>query len=238
MNTIENVIGLEELDDDQPIARYFARSKLIKLMNTQEIWFCNADVFPDKKERMIPEGFFKGFSVESEAGYKRINTAFMDSIKAYISCWTKFEEDNYALWKIYDKYGKGACLVTTVGKLREAIAKTRQDMILCKVEYINLEDRNTKYDRPWIYYDSKSDLVQMRISEMYKAKQYHYEEEMRGIIYSLEKTNGFGIKVDLKEIIDEVYVSPFSIKKEEEKTVKQLLKRFDESIIKRSTILE
>ena len=78
----------------------------------------------------------------------------------------------------------------------------------------------------------------MRVSEKYKLKAYHYEEEIRSIIYRKENNAGFGINVDLKSLIDEAYISPFSNEIEVIKTINQLKKRFDVKIIKYSKISE
>ena len=149
MNDIIQIDGLKIIDSNTRIARYFSRSKLIKLMNNQEIWYSNSEHFPDKKERTIPDGFFKGWEEEREENYRIINEAILRSVKSYISCWTKFDEDNYALWKIYDRYSNGACLTTTVGKLQKAISAVRKDMLMCEVEYVDLSDKTKHYERPW-----------------------------------------------------------------------------------------
>lgn len=237
-NKIIHTMGIDEINDSTQIGRYLSREKLIKLINNQEIWFSNADTFPDKNERKIPEGFFANFNTEAEEGYRRINDAFNIAVKAFVSCWTKFDEDNYALWKIYDKDSNGVCIVTTVGKLKNEINKSRKDMIMCEVEYVNMEDRTKKLDRPWLLYDNNSLIKNIRVSEKFKIKQYHYEEEIRSIIYGVEKSNGFGVKVDLKNLVDKIYVSPFSNKEEMTKTKNELLKMFDGKILCYSKIDE
>ena len=39
-------------------------------------------------------------------------------------------------------------------------------MLMCKVEYVDLSDRETKYGRPWVHYDPKSDFLTMRVDEI------------------------------------------------------------------------
>lgn len=223
------------LSDDTPIARYFGAKKLIRIINSQEIWFSDIGEFSDKRERKIPEEFFYGWSVDSKNGFTRINNGKNKVIKSYVSCWTKFDAENYALWKIYDKNSNGACLVTTVGKLKTAI--NREDLIMCKVDYINC-NKKQRIDLPWVFYNENSSFNCMRVIEKYKIMPYKYENEIRSIIYSTSKEKGISIKVDLKSIIDEAYISPFSNKKQVDLTKKRLKKCFDESIIRHSMIME
>lgn len=237
-NNIVQTIGIDDIDSDVRIGRYFSRDKLTILLKFQEIWFSNADTFLDKNERKIPDGFFANFNEEAEMGYRRINDIFNNVVKAFVSCWTKFDEDNYALWKIYDKESCGVCIVTTVGKLKNEINKSRKDMIMCEVEYVNMEDRTKKLDRPWVIYDNDSVINNIRVSEKYKIKQYHYEEEIRSIIYDVENIDGFGVKVDLKKLIDDIYISPFSNDEEMAITKSMLLEMFDEKVLCYSKIDE
>lgn len=192
--------------DDLKIARYFNYEKLKDLLDSKKLWFSNADNFEDNNERKIPDSFFKDWSEKSKEGYLRIKNAKDKVVKAYITCWTEFDAENYALWKIYDRESNGICLVTTVGKLKKALDRT--DMIICKVRYYDNEDKG-KIDIPWLMYENKGAV---RVSEAYKIKPYKYEQEIRGIIYdSLNNGgNGFVVPIDLFEIAEKIIISPFA----------------------------
>lgn len=239
-NKIIDTLRLSECNGNIRIARYFSRSKLRKLLKSEELWFSNSDKFPDKKEREIPSGFFKNWNEESIRGFSEITSSKNKIIKAYISCWTKFNAENYAMWKIYDKYSNGACLITTAQKLRDAVFKKCPCAILQEVNYIDLEDKTKRYDLPWVIFDNNSFPFSQRVTEIYKQKAYHYEEEIRSIIYQTQKQygDGFGLKIDLNNLIDEIIISPFSSPETYQKTKSLLLKKFDEKIIYYSKIDE
>lgn len=207
MHEIISTVGLEQVSDDIPIARYVNSKKLKTLLEKQEIWYSDVKKLYDKRERNIPDSFFKGWSKESKQGYMTINNAKNAAVWAYVSCWTKFNSENYALWKIYNSDNMGACLVSTVGKLKKAI--NRNDMFICEVEYIPLKG-DKKIELPWVFYESGSVPHCMRVIEKYKILPYKYEDEIRSIIYSRRKNKGIALKVNLKEMVDEIYVSPFS----------------------------
>ena len=235
MNEIINSLGLDTVPDDTKIARYFSGEKLTQILNSQKIWFSNTKKFHDKRERKIPLGFFKGWKNEDKERYLSMYDMKCVKINAFVSCWSEFKAENYALWKIYDEHYNGACLVTSVGKLKAALKRT--DLILCKVEYVSFKSKE-KIDLPWVTYNWDEVPSTMRVTEKYKIEPYKYEEEIRGIIYSTSDENGFGIEVDIINLIDEVYISPFSNEKQIEKTLKKLMKKFDKSKIKNSEILE
>lgn len=232
---IEGLYGVTEPSDNQLIARYFSRSKLKKLLKKKEIWFADINSFSDKHERSIPDNFFINWPKGSKEGYSRHNELKNKAIFAYISCWTKFDSENYALWKIYDKYNNGACIVTTVGKLKQLIP--REDMFICEVSYYSNKDKG-KIDLPWVLYGSDSLPASIRVSESYKIKPYMYEQEIRSIIYSKEKIKGLAVEVDIEELVDFIYLSPFASEKINSETEKLLTEVFDKNIIQKSIIIE
>jgi len=181
IHEVENVYGLGKVDDNIPIARYYSREKLEKLLEERSLWFSNAEKFSDSKERTIPEGFYsERFKPSQKEEYQKIADSRKKYIKAYISCWTKFDSENYALWKIYDTKSSGACLVTTVGKLRAELEKNRKDIITTEVEYVDLNNGSQLCDLPWVVY--KNFVPPIRMTENFKQKVYSYEQEIRFIV--------------------------------------------------------
>ena len=232
------IIGIDDVSDDIIIARYFTREKLEILVDKQELWFANIEKFTDKKERTIPDGFFNNFTQAQKSYYKKLHTLLDEKRKAYISCWTKFDAENYALWKIYDKCSNGACLITTVGKIKEALEKIRADVIVTEVEYVDLEDRTKKYNLPWVIYesDTNSSMTRVRMTEKYKQKPYKFEQEIRFIIYDKAGNDGFGEKLDFAALIDRIVLSPFANDEEQNHTKDLLKKLFSEKIFEKSVI--
>lgn len=238
VNIPSDIVGIKDVPGDIRIARYFTREKLEGLIAEQSIWFANADSFSDKKERSIPEGFFKKFKPEQKEFYQTLHKVQDENRKAYISCWTVFDDENYALWKIYDKGSNGACLVTTVGKLRAAIEKARPDAITVKVDYVDLKDRTKKYELPWITYNPDQNMSTVRMTEKFKQKPYKYEEEIRFIVYGTRNIEGFPVALDLTSLIDKIVISPFSNDKVASETRGILKKKFDEAIFCDSVIVD
>lgn len=236
MLNITNTIGLENIPHNIEIARYLTREKIERLIKEQAIWFADATSFADKNERQIPEAFFRGWPSDKVNSYKDINTLKDEKISAFVSCWTLFDGENYALWKIYDAESTGVCIVTTVGELLKQV--DRSDLVLCYVEYINPNKLEKHIDLPWIIYEPGSVPHAMRVKEKFKILPYKYENELRGIIYGIDNDPGISISVDVVALVKEIYINPFMNKDASLLLITELEKVFDSAIFKESIINE
>lgn len=228
----------EEVPDNKKIARYFSREKFERLIKNNTIWFSNAKLFKDMHERQIPESFFSKWPVESRESYIKIDNAKTDVISAFISCWTCFESENYALWKIYNPDSDGVCIVTTVGKLKDQLKRVRDDVITCKVEYIDPDDTNTQIELPWISFGPDKMPHGIRLKEMYKILPYKYENEIRAIIYGRSKEKGIEVSINTCELIDRIYLNPFMNIDDALNYKMELIKTFKQDVFRESIIKE
>jgi len=206
------------------IWRYLGLDKFLDLLVTDEIFFTNAAKMTDRYEGTVPKrnrnyiikqltkqtDFFTPEEAEVEAGYK------VESINSFkkltlLNCWTISQHESYALWKIYLGGAKaGVAIKTTISKLEKAIIKGADpiddDIYIGKVNY-------TDYikDEP----ENRFKIITT------KNTFYNYENELRLFIFHYPKSEGgtdvpydirIGrrLKVDLNEMIDSIYLSPFS----------------------------
>lgn len=109
-------------------------------------------------------------------------------------------------------------------------------MFMCEIKYLDYKDKR-KVELPWIDYGIDFFPTIMRVAESYKIKPYKYEEEIRGIIYSKEKRKGIPVRVNLKELVEYIYLSPFANEETNSKTENLLTKVFNKNIIRKSIIL-
>lgn len=236
MTKIINTIGLKKIPNELKIARYFTREKFEKLIKANSIWFSNATFFNDNRERQMPEAFFNGWVSEQKDFYKGIANWIDENVPVYISCWTKFDSENYALWKIYDPNSTGVCIVTTVGELIKQIS--REDVLICEVDYLNPNDMNLKIDTPWVEYNDVFPFHTLRIKEKYKILPYKFEEEIRAIIYDSCKREGLEITVNPKELVKEIYINPFMSKENVLRARDKIEQNFGEEVLRESIIDE
>lgn len=223
---IYNASNLKELDNSTRVARYFSYEKLKDIVYNQRLYFCNCELFTDDNERKrIDRGRFKN-SLASDIVI-RITENLKSKCRAYVSCWTLFDSENVALWKIYDKYSTGACIVTTIGQLKEHLG---QDTLISKVIY------EEKAIVPIL--DIEGVASNYPSSEFFKIEPYFFEKEIRAVFYSKSHENGIFRDINFASLVDEVYLSPFASDKNLQKAKKILLSKIDNKKIRRSIVNE
>lgn len=193
--------------DDEEIIRYMSLSKFMSLLTFKKLFFTNVKYFEDAHEGEIPEGFFKNWSEEAENGYNSVQSSVTHIRNVYASCWNKFKgEESYALWKIYTDTDSGVAIKTTVGKLKKALGNEK--VKICEVQYISsFENKDIDVKFPVFEFHGR----QKHIREVYKVSPYSYEEEIRALFLEMSNEEpGKTLEIDLNELIEAVYVSPFA----------------------------
>ncbi|MGI2040171.1 hypothetical protein ACRN9Z_19160 [Shewanella frigidimarina] len=127
-----------------------------------------------------------------------------------INCWHKNEFESEAMWKLYVPSKEGIAIKTNIGSLTSAITKAQleEHVYLADVRYVNYENHE--------FQDSASldPFVTKRVS-------FVHENEFRiFIVKDLSDMNlhielhkspiehGVNVKVDLNELIQEIYIFP------------------------------
>jgi hypothetical protein len=115
----------------------------------------------------------------------------------FISSWHIGEEESYAMWRIYSIAPFGLALRTTYKNLATCF-KDKAVHVGC-VNYIDYSTEKIPDDVFYRYF-------------MHKRKCFAYEQEVRLIKEMSGKDRPIGIEVpiDLKKIIQYIYVSPFA----------------------------
>jgi len=126
----------------------------------------------------------------------------------FINCWTINRNESFALWKIYLGGARsGVAIKSTVGKLKKSLKEDSPDLFIGKVNYT---DRFSKYP------PSKEQLT------LTKMPFYTYEDELR-VFYTapddfeslesdpvFEEFSGWYTNINILELIDKIYLSPFA----------------------------
>lgn len=176
-------------------------------------------------EKLMKENDHPGITSErmAEISYKE----FLKSMErgrnlALVNSWHMNDYESAFMWDVYSSRNKGIAVQSTYKKLDEALKKDHryQQIVIGVVEYKDyIKDSNV----------SLNDLF------FTKRKSFEHEKELRALmklegtkVYSLGKTEikrdyqmpkmlfhkakavGRGIKVDLKKLIERIYLSPLS----------------------------
>jgi len=236
------------------IWRYVGLDKFFDLLMSQELFFSNAAKMSDQYEGLIPkrnQDYLlksikeEGLSKEEATIERQKRLQHIHALKEFtlLNCWTINQSESYALWKIYLGGSKsGIAIRTTVSKLIKAIKKGndtyKEDIYISKVKYTDFikeepENRFNIITTKNKFYDYEKEL---RLFIFHKPKTENEEEEKPPYDISV----GRRLKVDLNELIDEIYISPF-IGKWFDKTLIELLNKVNPNLtekIKSSQILD
>lgn len=187
--------------------RYMDLWKFLKLINSSKLYFPNLQDLGDQNEGKIPVDFFN-WMIEQDKKNGKIDEfpyvykKWMDkhmSNRAVVNSWSAYDDESFALWKMYAKDKLGVAIKTDIDNLIKAFKDTEETIYISDVNYLDIEKRNYKLGSPFNNYITKN-------------KYYEFESEVRCLILLEEKDDKDAkeIKVNLNNIIKEVYLSPFA----------------------------
>jgi len=132
---------------------------------------------------------------------------------ATISCWHMNEFESDAMWKLYLKSNEGIAIQSTFKRLCDAFSSTDLDINIGKVKYENFND---------YIFPLTGNLVS---TFLVKRKSFKHEEEIRAIHWAVKREYGWqkligerlpmdqygeNIRVDIRMLIENVYIAPNS----------------------------
>ena len=192
--------------------------KYTDLLVSSSLYFCRTDKFIDRYEGTankytyeLIENYFYEFDNAKEM--QQSLKGIIESIKTvtFVNCWHMSIEESMAMWETYSPNGEGVAIKTTFMNLRESI----QDMGLGPIFF-----------SPVRYAERLEENIDLRnFASMlcYKRPQFKFENEFRVFLtytkgitdeYDKDKINivppdfGQKIKINLSNLIEEVYVHP------------------------------
>lgn len=192
--------------DDTIIFRYMDFVKYMELLENEQLFFCNTKRYEDKFEGEMPESFYKNWDENMKEGHKYLNEILDKKHSCYTNCWNNDEEESYALWKIYTKSETGIAIKSTVGDLKKSL--NNDSIKIYKVHYINSFEKLDEHVEP--PFEHRNTVASRRVKEVYKLSAYRYENEVRAIYRDKSEECGKRIDINLRKLINKIYVSPFA----------------------------
>lgn len=159
------------LDDSVTLLRFLRLNAFLELL-TGNFVQVRADAFDDPMEGAF--GFNNvnislqalaevSLSVASSPAWKRDVLSGLRE-RVAITCWFEFDEESYAMWRIYGRLGESVAIETTVGQLRELL-RDQENMRIERVRYEPLRD----------------DIIDLRDPFFRKTPEYRFEREIRSV---------------------------------------------------------
>lgn len=213
---LEHSSFLKPTNQNQKIWRYIDFTKFIDLLNSESIYFTRNDKFEDAFEGSISlktAEFRKSRTSIEINGVKMCNDeSFSESSKKSreyfgVNCWHMNDYESAAMWKLYLKSNEGIAIQSSYKRLNKVLKKSRNQFFIGTVNYIDYEKDDVKFENSFLPF-------------VHKRKSFSHENELRAIIPIQAPKNvkidlqngGCKIKVDLNELIENVFVSPDSPK--------------------------
>jgi hypothetical protein len=197
------------------------------LITTQELFFCNAARLTDSYEGALParnveaikQDLMKRLNLsESEAEERALREEVnVRRFKEFtlVNCWSMDREESYALWKIYlGGATSGVAVRTNVKHLTDAINKHSNSVdpiYMGEVKYADfINDHPNQYNvitrkRPYYKYE--------RELRLFMLHQFDWDHTAPGGSNRTKvprHPNGKRIRLDVTQLIDKIFVSPFS----------------------------
>ncbi|SIS69419.1 hypothetical protein SAMN05421789_104259 [Kaistella chaponensis] len=206
---IEHPEFIIERAKDLPLWRYMDFWKFLKLLNSSELYFPNVEMMGDQHEGKIPQKIFDLMLKEDELLGRKNKFAqnykeFIENRlrkKTLILSWNANSTESFAFWKMYAKEKLGIAIKTNLDRLKNSVKDAEENIYIGEVRYY--DDNKPTYRTGNTFY-----------TFLTKNNYYEFESEVR-CIAQIENDNtatSKNIKVDLDELIEEVYISPFAEK--------------------------
>lgn len=192
---------------DMPYWRYMDFWKFLNLINTSEIFFPNVEMLGDQHEGKIPEKIYKMMLEDDKKNGRKNNSTqnykgFVENNlrkKTLILSWNANKTESFAMWKMYAKDKLGIAIKSNFERLKKTFQNCEENIYIGEVRYY--DDEKPTYRTGNTFY-----------TFLTKHNYYEFETEVRCIteVNNEDNLTFKNIKVDLNDLIDEVYISPFA----------------------------
>ena len=189
-------------DPDTIVWKYLDLSKFLDLLLSKKLFMSRSDKFEDQYEGTFSEPTFEEIKKLAIDNPDFLNYYKTHREKVAVSSWHINEYESFAMWQIFTQNSEGLAIQSTIGRLQKAVKPENNfDQYIGEVNYID-------YRKEYIPFD---DLF---FPFLFKRKSFQYEREVR-IITDTSKSNlrlndGLKINVDLKQLIEKIYIHPKS----------------------------
>lgn len=216
---------------DITIWRYMDIPSFLSLLTNNTLIFVRGDMFEDKLERTMPYLMANLINIETRKEIEDGKTNreywnYSDIINknnknTYINCWSKESHEMVHMWKIYSKQD-GIAIESKYSKLKKSIS-TEELVYPTEVKYIDFKNDTIDWEKNFMKlyslkrfeYKSENEfrllIFHPRILED-KLLEVDWEKRSRERSKLYCQTPVLHCKVDIKELISKIHLSPYAPK--------------------------
>jgi hypothetical protein len=198
--------------------KYLDLSKFLDLLLSHKLFMSRSDKFEDQYEGTFSEPTFEEMKKLSADNPEFLAYYKTHREKVAVSSWHINEYESFAMWQIFTGNSEGLAIRSTVGRLQKALGPENQyEQFIGEVNYIDYKKEYIPFDDAFFPF-------------LFKRKSFQYEREIRIITdvtqYGVSINDGLKISVDIRQLIDKIYIHPKS-ENWYKRLVIELLKRLD-----------
>lgn len=211
------------LDKNKKIWRYMDLAKLLAILENKNLYFSRPNKFGDQFEGSITKEAFEHW----KTNFPMPPSGFMKIIRerSFINCWHMNEYESEAMWKLYIDSKFGISVQSTISRLIKSLEQEdRFYVFIGEVRYLDYDKDIFDYGNIFNYF-------------LAKRKSFEHEKEIRALVdlgienpkaksNTLHFESGIDIQIDVQELIETIYIAPFSPKWYSE-LIKSLVKRYN-----------
>jgi len=223
---IETYVGqLEPENRDAEIWRFVNMKKFRDFMDTQELYFCRADLFPQDETEGLPPENYKPFPHLNPLDLNdrrqiddSIGNVAQNREAFYINCWHLFREETCKMWEEYGQDGVAICSRYGLLKIELDAMKDRAFIGLVRYGSAHMEGWNLfrfiTHKRPK-YAGEQEVRAWLWIMDPHASGSRHLDADNR--VYPRPLTpppehvlKGHRRKVNLQALVTEIVVTPWA----------------------------
>ncbi|MEJ7557078.1 MAG: hypothetical protein WKF66_02145 [Pedobacter sp.] len=196
--------------DQSTLWKYLDLAKFLSLITSSSLHFTRLDTFEDPYEGAYSNPLILQNMIEKESDPDRKKKYQFKQLAErsgarhkkhfFVSCWHSNRLESAAMWKLYALNEYGLAIRSTVKRLKECLVDSEVDIQIGKVKYKDYNIESIPSGN--VFYP----VTHKRLS-------FEYEQEVRALIWfngqdNLPKEPYYSININVKSLIDYIYVSP------------------------------
>lgn len=216
--------------DDTIIWRYMSYDKFKDLIEKEALFFYSVinyrkgdpleGAMTDYTHRTIGDTYFLIDGVQATPEQRKKAVEFVEKFLV-VNCWGIDNREVRKKWDIYAHDPHGIAIKTTVGQLKKSFSKTKDDVYIGRIRYIDHWIDSRQYSDPFSYtmlkdkvkFEWEHELRLLVVDDDYKDTSDHnfgtYNKFIASDIDKVGHTEFKYINCILEHLIGEIYISPW-----------------------------
>jgi hypothetical protein len=207
-------------------------SKLMWVIQQEKLHFHRADDFEDPFEGSTPKALKqlreKSLKQSGEIEGKALQNVLdaweegtKESRKSiFMNCWHANDTESAAMWDLYGADEKSIAIVSTIGRMKEALEKVNRSVYLGSVVYVDfycdLEDLDRQTDAKLAQVINRTDGKNAFTKILFKREEFAHENEIRAVFSDMSHFTDegrnqplyFNLFIDVDKLIERIYIAP------------------------------